>query len=130
MLRIYLFKHPEEHPFPKSNIMGQMWRDFRGKAAKNLCKPELKNIPLKNLRNYSGAQLYYRLPDPINVMRHLRHKKLETTMHYIRGITIRGEAEWVCKVAKTTEERVKLIEEGFTLVEKDGDVSLYRKLKT
>jgi len=49
MLRIYLHKHPEKYPFPKSNIMGQVWRDTRKRTATKLCKPELNNIPLKNL---------------------------------------------------------------------------------
>jgi hypothetical protein len=30
-------------------------------------------------------------------MRHLRHKKLETTMHYIRGIALSGEEEYYAK---------------------------------
>ncbi len=62
----------------------------RRRTAEKLYKPELDKIPCKNLRNYSGAQFYLNLPirDPIAVMRHLRHKKLETTMHYIRAIVL------------------------------------------
>jgi len=51
MLRIYLHRHSEKYPFPKSNIMGQVWRDTRKRTANKLCKPELNKIPLKNLRN-------------------------------------------------------------------------------
>jgi integrase len=77
MLRIYLHKHPEEHPFPNPHAQSQIWVDTRRKASQKLCKPELDKIQLRNLRNYSGAQLYKNLPirDPIAVMRHLRHKK-------------------------------------------------------
>ena len=129
MLRIYLHKYPEKYPFPKSNIMGQVWRDTREKTAKKLCKPELLKIPLKNLRNYSGAKLYYKTQDPIAVMRHLRHKKLETTMHYIRGITIGGEEEYTCKTAKTIQEATQLIEAGLQYVTEIDETKLFRKRK-
>jgi integrase len=129
MLRIYLHKHPEEYPFPRAKIIGQVWIQTRTRASKKLCQPELNNIPLKNLRNYSGAQLYYKLPDPIAVMRHLRHKKLETTMHYIRGITLNGEEEYTCKTASNTTEAMKLIEAGFTFIQTIDGIHLYRKRK-
>jgi integrase len=129
MLRIYLFKNPQKYPFPKSEVMGQVWRDTRERTAKKLCKPELNSIPLKNLRNYSGAKLYYKLVDPIAVMRHLRHKKLETTMHYIRGITIGGEEEYTCKTAKTIQEATQLIENGFQYVTEIDETKLFRKRK-
>jgi hypothetical protein len=129
MLRIYLATHKEEHPFPQSHSIGQVWRDTRERTAKKLCKPELNNIPLKNLRNYSGAQLYYKLQDPIAVMRHLRHKKLETTMHYIRGITTGGEEEYTCKTAKTIQEATTLIEQGFQYITEIDGFKLFRKRK-
>jgi len=131
MLRIYLHKNPQEHPFPTSEIMGDVWRQTRRRAATKLCKPELDKIILKSLRNYSGAQLYYKLPDPIAVMRHLRHKKLETTMHYIRGITTSGEEEFICKAAATPQEATALIEQGFQYVtgEYNDGGKLFRKRK-
>jgi integrase len=129
MLRIYLHKHPEKYPFPKSNVMGQVWRDTRKRTATKLCKTELNKIPLKNLRNYSGAKLYYKTQDPIAVMRHLRHKKLETTMHYIRGITIGGEEEYTCKTAQTIGEATQLIENGFQYVTEIDGIKLFKKPK-
>ena len=129
MLREYLAKYTEEYPFPNPKIMAQIWRTTRTKATNNLNQPELKNIPMKNLRNYSRAKLYYLLPDPIAVMRHLRHKKLETTMHYIRGITINGEEEYIAQGATTAEECMKLIEEGFTKANEIDDIHIYKKRK-
>ena len=130
MLREYLTKHQnEEYPFPKSKIMGEVWRDTRRRAAKKFCQPSLNNIPIKNLRNYAGAKFYSSLPDPIATMRFLRHKKLETTMHYIRGITIGGEEEYICKTAKTTEEAIPLIEAGFQYVTDIDGTKLFKKRK-
>jgi integrase len=118
MLRVYLNKNPQEHPFPTSDIMSDVWRQTRRRAIAKLCKPELANIPLKNLRNYSGAQLYLNSPvrDPIAVMRHLRHKKLETTMHYLRHIVLDADPTYTCRTAQTPDESAKLIEEGFEYV--------------
>jgi integrase len=129
MLRIYLYKNPQKYPFPKSEVMGQVWRDTRERIATKLCKPELNKIPLKNLRNYSGAKLYYKLQDPIAVMRHLRHKKLETTMHYIRGITIGGDEDYTCKTAQTIQEATQLIETGFQYVTEINGTKLFKKRK-
>ena len=129
MLRIYLHSHPQEDPFPAAERMGDVWRKTRRRTAKKLCKPELDNILLKALRNYSGAHLYYKTQDPIAVMRHLRHKKLETTMHYIRGITIGGEEEYTCKTATNAKEAMQLIEAGFQYVTEMDGLKLFRKRK-
>jgi integrase len=129
MLRIYLHKNPQEHPFPHPRIMGEVWRQTRRRASQKLCNPALAKIPLKNLRNYSGAQLYYKLQDPIAVMRHLRHKKLETTMHYIRGITTGGEEEYTCKTATNVKEATDLIEHGFQYITEMDGLKLFRKRK-
>lgn len=129
MLRVYLYEHPQEYPFPKSNVMGQVWRDTRDRTAAKLCKPELKNIPLKNLRNYSGAQNYFLFKDPIDTMRHLRHKKLETTMHYIRGIPRATESGFICKIATTPEEAADLLEQGFKEQSIFGEKHLFTKPK-
>ncbi|MGD0979709.1 MAG: hypothetical protein ABR962_11300 [Candidatus Bathyarchaeia archaeon] len=109
--------------------MGDVWRETRRRGAKKLCKPELDKIPLKSLRNYSGAQFYYKLPDPIAVMRHLRHKKLETTMHYLRGITLGEEEEYIVKGATNTKEATDLLEHGFTYQTTIEGTQLFRKRK-
>jgi hypothetical protein len=43
------------------------------------------------------------------VMRHLRHKKLETTMHYIRGITLSGEEEYTVKTARADKSTTVIV---------------------
>ena len=129
MLREYLARNPQEHPFPQPKVMSEIWRRVRNRPAENLKQPELKKIPMKNLRNYSGAQLYYKFPDPIKIMRHLRHKKLETTMHYLRAITLDGEEEYICKTATTPQEATQLIEQGFQHADTIDGIHLYRKRK-
>jgi hypothetical protein len=110
-----------------------MWLQFREKAANKLHKPHLLNIALRNLRNYSGERYYKNLPirDPIALMQHFRHKKLETTMHYVRAIILDYEEDdqWICRTSTTIEEDAKLIENGFQYVTERNGVKLYRKRK-
>ena len=129
MLREYLAKYPQNYPFPQPKVMSIMWRRARDTASKNHNDPTLKTIPMKNLRNYSGAQFWYSFPDPIGVMRHLRHKRMETTMHYLRAITLDGDIQYDCKTAKTPEEITKLIELGYALADTIDGIHLYRKRK-
>jgi len=129
MLNEYLAKNPQEYPFPQPKVMSQIRRRTRNKLAHNLKQPQLKKIPMKNLRNYSGAKLYNTLKDPIAVMRHLRHKKLETTMHYIRGITIGGDEEYTCKTASNIKDASQLIENGFQYITEIDGYKLFKKRK-
>ncbi|MEM4704348.1 MAG: tyrosine-type recombinase/integrase [Candidatus Bathyarchaeia archaeon] len=128
LLREYMAKYQSEHPFPQPKVMSQMWIKARTKASKIHNDPTLTTIPMKNLRNYSGAQFYHRTKDPIGVMRHLRHKKLETTMHYIRAINL-DEEEYTCRTAKTVEEATQLIEAGYQYVTEIDGTKLFRKRK-
>jgi len=64
-------------------------------------------------------------------MRHLRHKKLETTMHYIRAIVLDFEEDeqYISRTSTTLEEDARLIENGFTYVTERDGTKLYRKRK-
>jgi len=73
MLRAYLQKYTNTQPFPRPQIMAEAWRDARKRASKKLNKPELNQILLKSLRNFSAAQLYFATLDPWRVMLHLGH---------------------------------------------------------
>jgi hypothetical protein len=134
MLRIYLHKHPEEYPFPTSKQIGESWRRTRTRAANKLSAPELNEIPLKNRRNYSGAQNYFKFKDAIETMRHLRHKKLDTTMHYIRGIPRATEGKFISKAVKlgtptTITEIMELIDNGFKKETEADGYQIFRKPK-
>jgi integrase len=130
MLREYLTLYQTEYPFPQPKVMSQMWRRARTHASTNHNDPTLKNIPMKNLRNYSGAQFYLNYEkDTIGTMRHLRHKRLETTMHYLRAIVLDAEPEYVCRTTKTIEEDAQLINAGFQYVTERDGIKLYRKRK-
>ncbi len=129
LLRTYLQKYTAEQPFPNPKAMGEAWREARTRAANKLNKPELKQIMLKSLRNYSAAQLYYATQDPWRVMLHLGHKKLDTTQHYISGMLPQGEEEYTCKTATTIQEAQTLIEAGFQYITEIDGTKLFKKRK-
>jgi integrase len=131
MLRLYLAKHPQEHPFPTSKMMGETWRHSRRKAVKKLCQTQLGRIPFKNLRNYAGAIFYLtKGKDPIQTMHFMRHKQLETTADYLRGITnFTARCEYVTKATKTMTEELELMAQGFEYITQRDEYKLWRKLK-
>ena len=129
MLKAYLAKYTEEYPFPSAKSMSEMWQRARTKAAANHNDPTLLKIPLKNLRNYSGAQHYLNMerPDPIDTMRHFRHKRMETTMHYLRNMVIDQDPHYDVKEATTPEQCKELGQKGYTKFDEIDGKHLYRK---
>ncbi|HMK94069.1 MAG TPA: hypothetical protein VK536_01585, partial [Candidatus Limnocylindrales bacterium] len=126
LLNVYLARPEENHrfprqlqratyPFPTAKTMSNAWRAAREQAAKKLNQPELKNIPLKNLRNYAGAVYYYTYgKDPIATKEFMRHKRLEQTMDYLRGIKeFTTHTNKIGKIVNTAEEAMQLILDGF-----------------
>jgi len=129
MLRGYLARYTGKKPFPNSRWMSCVWTRTRNKLADKLQSQQLKQIKMRSLRNYAGAQLYNKTKDPIRVMRYLGHKKLETTMHYLRGIHLDEEEEYTCRTASNNKEDTELIEAGFEYVTERDGLKIYRKRK-
>ena len=130
MLRQYLATHQREYPFPKVASIRESWRCSRRTTAKKLCNPEILKIQMKNLRNYAGAIFYLTMgKDPIATM-HFRHKDIETTMDYLRGLTeFTANSEFVSKVATTAEEAIELLNQGFKEQAIFGEKHIFTKLK-
>jgi integrase len=141
MLRTYLSQHPnEEYPFPLPKYMRQAWITARKHASVSLCKPELNTIPLKNLRNYAGAQVWlhgynagFPPKDAIAVMRFMRHKRLEQTLHYIRSINLDEPMEYVTVAIQLgqPDTQKRIIEHANAGYEKltDADGYLYMRIR-
>ena len=132
LLRQYLAKHPEEYPSPKSRTQGKHGCKAEKQQQQNYDNPEINKIPLKNLRNYAGAIFYLTMgKDPIQTMHFMRHKKLERTMDYLRGLTeFTANAEYISKIATTAEEAIELLNQGFKKQDTFGEKHIYTKLKT
>ncbi len=125
-LRIYLdkpekktnFKRQipkEEYPFPTRKSISKAWLDARTKASIKYQNKNLLTIPLKNLRNYAGAVYYFTYgKDAIATQQFMRHKNLQQTSNYLRGIkgfTMRLQK--IGKITTTAEETMELILQGF-----------------
>lgn len=129
MLRRYLHTYTANKPFPNAHAMGEAWRTHRDRLAKTLEEPQLKTIPLRNLRHYHATMLYDRTKDILLVKQRLGHKKIETTMLYTQLITFNENEEYTCKTASTPEEASQLIEVGFQYVTQIDGIRLFRKRK-
>jgi integrase len=137
MLKLYISNHQSQlHPFPRPQIMGESWRTARQKASQKLSRPDLNKIPLKGLRNLSGILVWQKCRDPWIVMTHMGHKKLETTQHYLKAMTIQQltETEWISKAVQlgtpnTIKEIMELIDAGFRKETEADGYQIFRKPK-
>jgi integrase len=129
MLRAYLHEHTGQKPFPIPRAMGEAWRETRNALADKLNEPQLKAIPLRNLRHYCATRTYDRTKDILLVKQLLGHKKLETTMFYTQLVTF-NEEEYTCRTATNAKEAQDLVEHGFAYVATTPDnLMLFRKRK-
>jgi integrase len=129
MLRAYLHTYTAEEPFPDSIMMGEQWRKIRNRLAEKLNEPQLKAIPLRNLRHHYATMLYDKTKDIVLVMQKLGHKKINTTMFYTQLVTFSEEDEYTVKTASNVKEAADLLEHGFTYIQEIDGVKLYRKRK-
>ncbi len=108
-------KDPSIYPFPTQGSLTDSWIKARRQAAKKLAKPELENIELKNLRNYAGAIHYIEFGrDILETKKFMRHKKLEQTENYLKGIKdFSITSNKIGKTVATPQEAMELILQGF-----------------
>jgi integrase len=129
LLRAYLHVNTGEHPFPRSKRMTENWITFRNRLATKLNEPQLKQIPLRNLRHHYATKTYDRTKDILLVMQKLGHKKIETTMLYTQLITFEESDEYTVRTATNVKEATDLLEHGFTYIQDIDGTKIYRKRK-
>ncbi|MBA7495022.1 Tyrosine recombinase XerC [subsurface metagenome] len=129
LLRAYLHKYTTDKPFPKAKRICEMWRRTRNRLAIKLNNPQLKLIPLRNLRHHYATTVYAKTKDILLVMQKLGHKKIETTMFYTQLVTFDEEDQYTCKTASTITEATQLIENGFQYITEIDGIKMFRKRK-
>jgi integrase len=129
MLKKYVETNKNAALFPNTKAMSAMWRRFRDRLAAKLEMPQLKTIPMRNLRHYFATMKYDQTKDILLVKQLLGHKKLETTMFYTQLITFAEDDEYMCKTATNAKEAADLIEHGFSYIQSIDGLHLYRKRK-
>jgi len=129
LLREYLRKYDSEYPFPKAKRIGEMWRRFRNRLADKLNDPQLRQIPLRNLRHHYATNLYAKTKDILLVKQRLGHKKIETTMIYTQLISYDEEDNYTSATATNVKEVQDLVNHGFEYVTDIDGIKVFRKRK-
>jgi integrase len=95
--------------------------------APKLCNPILKAITWRSLRHFKGTMEYHKTKDILYVKELLGHVNIQNTLVYTHLVNWDTD-DFICKVAKTLDEVVNLIESGFEYVCSQQDL-LFRKRK-
>jgi integrase len=120
---------PEDKLFTGNvTLYGKNYRRMRNTLAEKLHDPTIKTIKLYDFRHFYGT-MTYKKTDLIHTMQQMGHKRIETTMIYMHLADIPEDDEWISECVITKEERLKLINNGFTFVEQADGISYYRKRK-
>jgi integrase len=92
-----------------------------------------RKIHFHTFRHVSALRTYHRIKDALIVKTLLGHKSLMTTQRYLEIYAqIYGTNQpdkFVTKIAATKEERITLINDGWTFIKNDGDDWYFRKPK-
>lgn len=138
LLRKYAAKKTPQtrYLFPKPKALGETWRRARIEAANKFNEPELAKICMKNLRNYAGA-IFYKTTgkhDPIATMRYMRHKRIDTTLHYLQTINLDEPEEYITVAIQlgTPDTQKRIIEyanAGYTKFTEADGYQYFRILK-
>jgi integrase len=125
--------HDNQRIFPTSTHGIQVTIDkLKRRASKKLNNPRLLQIHPHTFRHWKGTTEYHKTKDIIHVKTVLGHKNIASTMIYINlenALYLEQNDEFVCKVAKTPDEAIKLIETGFTKADEIDGLHIYKKRK-
>jgi integrase len=105
---------------------------IKRRAAKRLNNPRLLKIHPHTLRHWKGTTEYHKTKDIIHVQQVLGHKDIKQTLVYINlenALYNYTSDEYICKIAETPEQAIKLIEAGFEHVTNYGEKQLFKKRK-
>jgi integrase len=119
----------DDQLFPDPSAARHAFERYRNDVAKKLKEPNLMKIRLYDLRHFFATMLYHRTKDILYVKEQLGHKRIENTLVYTHLVNF-GDDEFVCKVARNSEEAKTLVEQGFDYVatSPEGHM-LFKKLK-
>jgi integrase len=121
-----------EHIFTYYLNLNNLRRSFeyeRKRLAKKLCNPRLNQIKIHTLRHWKGTTEYSKTKDILHVMQTLGHKNIKNTLLYTQLVQSDCEQKFTCKIARTPEEALVLIEAGYeehTSFD-NGETKLFRK---
>ena len=95
--------------------------------------PRFTKIHFHTFRHCKALKEYHKTRDILHVKTVLGHKSINTTMRYVELYSqlYSGNRpdQFITKIAATKDERIELMNDGWDLVEKDGEDWYFRKPK-
>jgi integrase len=125
-----LFAQRPERPFPDQKGARKYLEKTRKILAKSHSNPRYLSIHLHTFRHFRATMLYAQTRDLLHVKHILGHRSITNTIRYVGMIAYEGNDSFVCKIAKSPDEAVGLVESGFDYVASFPDgIQLYKKRK-
>jgi len=100
----------------------------RKKIAFKLGNPRILQIHFHTFRHWKATMEYAKTKDILHVMQLLGHRNIKNTLIYTQLVNFE-EDEYICRVAKTLEQAVQLVEAGFEYVTDMEGLKIFRKRK-
>ena len=126
-------KNPHGTVFaPDTDNLRTLFCHARKRASIKLCNDRLNKITFHTFRHWKATMEYHKTKDILYVKRILGHKTVVSTEIYInieQALWLEGTDEWICKIAETPEEAVKLVEQNFIHVCNMEEKALFKKRK-
>ena len=124
----------QDHVFgTNTHGIRKTFQSMRKRTVNKFSNPRLKQIHFHTFRHWKGTTEYHETKDIMHVKKILGHKSIANTMVYINlesALWLSNTDEFTCKVATTTTEATKLIENGFEHVTNTpNNEMLFRKRK-
>jgi len=73
-------------------------------------------IHLHSFRHFRATMVYAQTRDLLYVMKILGHRSITNTIRYTQLVDFKDGESFICKVAKSADDAVKLVESGFEFV--------------
>jgi integrase len=126
--RKYIFHEENIDPIKGLPRFNRAFLRGRRVVAKRLGNPRINLISWRTLRHYKATMEYHKTRDIIHVQQVLGHRSINNTLRYVQLVP-NEEEDYIVKIVTTREDRVKLLEDGFDLIQKDGEEWYLRKRK-
>ena len=116
--------------FPTSAAARHYLENARKILAESNNNPRFLQIHLHSFRHFRATMAYAQTRDLLYVMKILGHRSITNTIRYTQLVDFKDGESFICKVAKSADDAVKLVESGFEFASSFPDlIQLYKKRK-
>jgi len=116
--------------FPTSAAARHYLENTRKILAESNNNPRFLQIHLHSFRHFRATMAYAQTRDLLYVMKILGHRSITNTIRYTQLVDFKDGESFICKVAKSADDAVKLVESGFEFASSFPDlIQLYKKRK-